>query len=56
MKTWYKSKTLWASVITIISGLAAFLTGEQEAQEVVITVVGALFGLLRLVTDKHVTF
>ena len=50
----FKSKTFWASLITVISGTGMYFTGEQGLDELLIIVIGAVFGFLRTVTDKGV--
>lgn len=51
-KSFLKSKTLWLSLITIIGG---FFPAVQEFTtknpEMVVSILGGLFGLLRIQTD-----
>jgi hypothetical protein len=54
MKEFWQSKTLWVSLATIFTGIGSFVSGEQNWQTVVITVLGAVFGILRLVTNKEI--
>jgi len=51
-KYFLKSKTLWVSLAAICSGIGLYFSGEQELQELTISVVGAIFAVLRLVTSK----
>ncbi|MBT7929873.1 hypothetical protein HN682_08170 [Candidatus Peregrinibacteria bacterium] len=53
-KKMWASKTLWASLITILTGLGMYFTGEAQMQEVTISIVGAVFAILRLITDKPI--
>lgn len=53
-KYFLKSKTVQAGIGTILVGLGMFFTGEQEAEEVVITVVGVAFTILRFITNQPV--
>jgi hypothetical protein len=51
MKPWYKSKTMWFNIITLILGVAAALLGvvETKAWVIGLTVLMALGnGILRL--------
>jgi len=48
------SKTFWASVVTVVTGTGMYCTGEQNLQELLIAIIGAVFGYLRTVTDKGV--
>lgn len=55
-KKWYKSKTMWASLIT---ALVTHIIPETKAiiaanPEMVLTGVGMLFGLLRITTSEPV--
>lgn len=49
------SKTFWASVAAVATGLGTYFTGEQDLQELVLVIVGAIFGVLRLFTNKPIT-
>ena len=53
-KSFWSSKTLWASLITILSGIGMYFTGEAQLQEITISVVGAVFAILRLVTTEPI--
>lgn len=55
MKKWYHSKTMWASLATIVTGLGMYFTGEQSLEEAVIAILGAVFAYLRTVTVAGVT-
>ncbi len=50
----FKSKTLWMGLATIATGLGLFFSGEQELQELIITAIGAIFTLLRFVTEEPI--
>lgn len=52
MKKWYQSRTLWASIVTFVSGVGLFFTGEQEAMELALAGVAVVFGILRAVTES----
>ena len=52
-KIW-ASKTLWARLVTILTGLGMYFTGEAEIQEITITVIGAVFAILRLITSEPI--
>lgn len=52
-KIW-TSKTLWASLVTILTGLGMYFTGEAELQEITISIVGAVFAILRMVTTDPI--
>ena len=46
-----KSKTLWASLATICTGIGLYVSGEQQLEELMVVIVGAVFGVLRFMTD-----
>ena len=50
----FKSKTFWSGMATICTGLGLFFSGEQQLQELSISVVGVIFTVLRLVTSSPV--
>lgn len=50
-----QSKTLWVSLATVMTGIGMFVSGEQEMQELALTLLGVVFTILRLVTDKPLT-
>ena len=60
MKPWYRSKTVWVSILTSLSGLLAFLMGEdvisQHPQVVAVltTMVGSVHLVLRLLTTQGI--
>jgi len=54
-KKWYTSKTLWASIVTIVTGIGMLATGEQDLQEVLIVIIGAVFAYLRTITNIKLT-
>ena len=49
-----QSKTFWVSVATVCTGIGAYVSGEQMLQELIIIIVGSVFGVLRLFTDKGI--
>lgn len=51
-KKWYYSKTLWASLGTIVTSVGMLLTGEQELTEWVIGALGIAFAYLRTITEE----
>ena len=54
MKKVWQSKTLWVSLATVCTGIGLYVSGEQSLQELVLAAVGAVFAVLRLITDKKV--
>ena len=44
-KSIYKSKTFWMALATIMSGIGMYVSGEQELQELLVAVIGAVFGV-----------
>lgn len=52
-KIW-ASKTLWASLVTILTGLGMYFTGEAALEEIAISAVGAVFAILRLITTDPI--
>jgi len=54
VKKWYQSKTIWASLATVVTGLGLFFSGEQSLEELLLSLVGVVFGVLRFVTDSGV--
>lgn len=54
-KKWYLSKTLWISLAAICTGIGTYVTGEQNLQELMLAVMGAVFAILRLFTNSSVT-
>jgi len=50
-KSYLKSKTLWASLATVVTGLGLYFTGDGSVEEALLAVVGGVFAILRLVTD-----
>ena len=49
MKKWYQSKEIWTGITTFVSGLSLYFTGEQGLEELLLSVVGIIFMLLRTV-------
>ena len=54
-KKWYKSKTIWISLLTIIGGLATALADHMTAGGV-ITIMGVLNIFLRVITTEKIEF
>ena len=57
MKKWYLSKTVWAGIVTMVTGIAMYVTGEQvqinsDDLNAVITGLGLFFTLLGFVTKS----
>lgn len=50
-----KSKTLWAGLATVCTGIGMYVAGEQSLQELVIAVIGIVFTTLRFFTDKSLS-
>lgn len=55
VKKLWVSKTFWASLVSIVTGIGMFATGEQSLQELTPALLGAIFGILRLVTKDPVS-
>lgn len=53
-KKFYKSKTFWAGVITIVVGVLQTIQG-QLAAGTEISVMGIVFVILRLITNQGIT-
>jgi len=47
-----KSKTLWAGIATIATGIGMYITGEQDLGELVVACVGVIFAWLRFYTNE----
>lgn len=54
MKKIFRSKTIWASLGTIITSIGLIVTGEQELQEFFIGILGFVFLILRFKTNKGI--
>lgn len=54
-KKWYKSKTVWAGIATIATGMGMYVSGEQSLQDLMIAIIGAVFTVLRCVTKDQVS-
>jgi hypothetical protein len=56
-KKWYQSKEIWAGITSLVGGLSLYFTGEQGLEELILSVVGIIFMLLRTVgyTGKKLT-
>lgn len=53
-KSVLKSKTMWASIATVATGIGMYFAGEQSMQELLVSLIGVIFGVLRFVTDEPV--
>ena len=51
IKQLLKSKTLWAGLATICTGLGLYFTGEQGLEELAMSVIGVVFMVLRFFTS-----
>jgi len=49
MKKWYQSKEIWTGITALVGGLSLYFTGEQGLEELLLSVVGIIFMLLRTV-------
>jgi len=54
-KKWFTSKTLWAGLAAVCTGVGMYFSGEQSLQELTVAVVGVVFSVLRLVTKEGLT-
>ena len=52
VKKWYASKIFWTGIVTIITGLGAYFTGEQGLTEMLMAAFGALITIFRLFFTK----
>ena len=55
IKQLFKSKTMWTSLATICTGIGLYVSGEQNLQELAISIVGVVFGFLRLITEEPIS-
>lgn len=53
-KSLYKSKTFWTGIATVCTGIGLYVSGEQELQSLLVSVVGIVFTYLRLITNKPI--
>ena len=51
-KKWYASKIFWTGIVTIVTGLGAYFTGEQSLTEMLMAAFGALITIFRLFFTK----
>jgi len=49
-----ESKTFWTGLATICTGIGLFVAGEQNLQELLISVIGCVFIVLRIFTEKGI--
>ena len=54
MKSILKSKAFWAGLGTVFTGIGLYFSGEQNLQELIISIIGVVFVILRLYTNKSV--
>jgi hypothetical protein len=54
IKSWLKSKTVWAGIVGIVTGFGMYFTGEQSLQELAISVISFIFMILRAVTTEPI--
>ena len=50
----WQSKTFWAGLATILTGVGLYVNGEQGIQELAMSVVGVIFIILRLATSQPI--
>ncbi len=54
IKAWYTSKTVAMSAATVLTGIAQYITGEQTLEELTLVFIGAVFMVLRFVTNEKI--
>jgi len=54
MKSILKSKVFWTGLGTVFTGIGLYFSGEQNLQELIISIIGVVFVILRLYTNKSV--
>ena len=54
MKSWYKSKTIWLGLLTIVTAAVSALTGGAGWHDAALAGIGAANIFLRTQTDKPV--
>lgn len=54
VKNWWKSKTVWAGIVGVVTGVGMYATGEQSLQELSIALVSFVFMILRAVTKEPI--
>lgn len=52
-KPWYKSKTLWVSLLTTAVGVLQYVQGQIEAGSS-LTIAGVVFAALRIITKTPI--
>ena len=52
-KEWYKSKTMWAGILTVLAGVATSVAGQITAG-VPLTLVGVMNIILRNITESGI--
>lgn len=55
MKSWYKSKTIWLGLTTIVTAVVSSLVGGANWHDAVLAAIGAANVLLRTQTDQPVS-
>lgn len=54
IKPWMRSRTLWVAVVTMVTGLGMYFTGDQTVDDLLIVVIGAVFAYLRTITTERI--
>ena len=54
MKKWYRSKTLWACVLGLMTSATGMYVEGAEPWSIVLAVMSGLHGLLRVLTKEGV--
>ena len=54
IKASYTSKTVAMSAATVLTGIAQYITGEQTLEELTLVFIGAVFMVLRFVTNEKI--
>jgi len=54
VKKIYQSKTVWAGIGTVVTGIGLMISGEADLQEFIMSVMGVVFIVLRIVTNKPI--
>ena len=53
-KKLFKSKTFWAGIVVVVTGVGGYFTGEANVQELIQSGVGLLMIVLRFYTSTSV--
>ena len=54
LKKLLKSKTVWAGLIQVITGVSLYFTGEQSLHEIILGANGILMIIFRLITTESI--